>query len=153
MRRRGSAAGLGVAAVTYGAGALNMVNAVAGAYAEKSPVVVISGAPGDGRGAAAGFLLHHQAKTLDSQFRIYRGDHLRPGAARRRRAGARPDRARAAQLPSTDSQPVYLELPRDMVGVACAPVEALRPRRPIRMRSPPAWTRSWRGCARPSRRC
>src|SRR5688572_6608991 len=37
---------LGVAAVTYGAGALNMVNAVAGAYAEKVPMVVISGAPG-----------------------------------------------------------------------------------------------------------
>ena len=33
------------AAVTYGAGALNMVNSIASAYAEKSPVVVISGAP------------------------------------------------------------------------------------------------------------
>ena len=39
--------GLGVAAVTYGAGALNMVNALAAAYAEKTPVVVISGAPGE----------------------------------------------------------------------------------------------------------
>jgi thiamine pyrophosphate-dependent acetolactate synthase large subunit-like protein len=37
-----------VAAVTCGAGALNMVNAVAAAYAEKSPVVVLSGAPGRG---------------------------------------------------------------------------------------------------------
>ena len=36
----------GVAVVTYGAGALNMVNPVAAAYAEKSPLVVISGAPG-----------------------------------------------------------------------------------------------------------
>ena len=36
---------LGVAAVTYGAGALNMVNPVAAAYAEKSPVVVISRCP------------------------------------------------------------------------------------------------------------
>ena len=35
-----------VAAVTYGAGALNMVNPVAAAYAEKSPVIVISGGPG-----------------------------------------------------------------------------------------------------------
>ncbi len=35
-----------VAAVTYGAGAFNVVNAVASAFAEKSPVVVISGAPG-----------------------------------------------------------------------------------------------------------
>ena len=59
--------GLGVAAVTYGAGALNMVNAVAAAYAEKSPVVVISGAPGKDE-ANRGLLLHHQAKTLASQF-------------------------------------------------------------------------------------
>ena len=35
-RMRGS---LGVAAVTWGAGALNMVNAVAAAYAEKSPPI------------------------------------------------------------------------------------------------------------------
>ena len=32
--------GLGVVAVTYGAGALNVVNAVASAYAERSPVVL-----------------------------------------------------------------------------------------------------------------
>src|SRR3979409_2082711 len=45
--------GLGVAVVTFGAGAFNLVNAVAGAYAERSPVVVIAGAPrasGRGRG-------------------------------------------------------------------------------------------------------
>src|SRR3712207_3164594 len=39
-------AGIGALAVTYGVGALNVVNAIAGAYAESSPVVVISGAPG-----------------------------------------------------------------------------------------------------------
>ncbi|HET9577238.1 MAG TPA: thiamine pyrophosphate-binding protein, partial [Usitatibacter sp.] len=55
--------GLGVAAVTYGAGALNMVNPVAAAFAEKSPMVVISGAPGEGD-ASRGMLLHHQVKAL-----------------------------------------------------------------------------------------
>jgi indolepyruvate decarboxylase len=63
--------GLGVAAVTYGAGALNMVNAVAAAYAEKSPLVVLSGGPGKGE-SRSGLLLHHQAKTLDSQFQMFR---------------------------------------------------------------------------------
>ena len=33
--------GLGVAAVTYGAGGFNMLNVAAGAYAEKSPLVEI----------------------------------------------------------------------------------------------------------------
>lgn len=62
--------GLGVAAVTYGAGALNIVNPIAVAYAEKSPVVLVSGAPGTQEGRS-GLLLHHQAKALDSQFRIF----------------------------------------------------------------------------------
>ena len=70
-RRRGSTGALGVAVITYGAGALNMVNAVAQAYAEKSPLVVISGAPG-AREGKLGLSLHHQVKTLDSQLRIYR---------------------------------------------------------------------------------
>jgi indolepyruvate decarboxylase len=62
--------GLGVAAVTYGAGAFNLVNSVAGAYAEKSPVVVISGAPGR-RESGSGLLLHHQGRTLETQYRVY----------------------------------------------------------------------------------
>ena len=44
------AGGLGVAVVTYGAGALNTLNPVAAAYAEKSPLVLISGAPGQREG-------------------------------------------------------------------------------------------------------
>src|ERR1700688_231523 len=63
--------GLGVAVVTYGAGAFNLVNAVAGAYAERSPVVVIAGAPG-ARERASGFLLHHQVRTVDSQLAVFR---------------------------------------------------------------------------------
>jgi len=62
--------GLGVAAVTYGASAFNLVNAIAGACAERSPVVVISGAPSAAE-RSSGFLLHHQAKTLESQFRVF----------------------------------------------------------------------------------
>src|SRR5499433_4378543 len=63
--------GLGVAVVTYGAGAFNLVNAVAGAYAERSPVVVVAGAPG-ARERASGFVLHHQARSVDTQFAVYR---------------------------------------------------------------------------------
>ena len=62
--------GLGVAAVTYGAGAFNLVNVVAGAYAERVPLVVLSGAPA-AHEAGSGLLLHHQVKTLDSQWRLF----------------------------------------------------------------------------------
>ncbi len=38
--------GMGALCVTYCVGGLSVCNSIAGAYAEKSPVVVISGAPG-----------------------------------------------------------------------------------------------------------
>ena len=112
--------GLGVAAVTYGAGALNMVNAVAAAYAERSPVVVLSGGPGK-REAGSGLLLHHQAKTLDSQLEIYREitcDQVRLDDAARAPA----DVARVLDACVRQSRPVYVELPRDMVAAPCAAV-------------------------------
>ncbi len=112
--------GLGVAAVTYGAGALNMVNAVAAAYAEKSPLVVLSGGPGKGE-ARSGLLLHHQAKTLDSQFQIFREitcDQVKLDDAARAPA----DIARVLANCLRHSEPVYIEIPRDMVALSCAPV-------------------------------
>src|ERR1044072_4928397 len=63
--------GLGVAVVTYGAGAFNVVNAIAGAYAERSPVVVIAGAPGAGE-RSSGFGVHHQDRSVDTQLAIFR---------------------------------------------------------------------------------
>jgi indolepyruvate decarboxylase len=113
---------LGVAAVTYGAGALNMINSVAAAYAEKSPLVVLSGGPGKGE-SRSGLLLHHQAKTLDSQFQIFKEitcDQVRLDDAERAPA----DIARVLANCLRKSEPVYIEIPRDMVAVPCAPVVA-----------------------------
>jgi len=111
---------LGVAAVTYGAGALNMVNAVAAAYAEKVPLVVLSGGPGKGE-ARSGLLLHHQAKTLDSQFQMFREitcDQVKLDDAARAPA----DIARVLANCLRNSEPVYIEIPRDMVALPCGPV-------------------------------
>ena len=118
--------GIGVAAVTYGAGALNMINAVAAAYAEKSPLVVLSGGPGLGE-SQSGLLLHHQAKTLDSQFRIFQEitcDQVRLDDAARAPA----DIARVLGNCVRNSLPVYIEIPRDMVARPCAPVLREAPR-------------------------
>jgi indolepyruvate decarboxylase len=116
---------LGVAAITYGAGALNMVNPVAGAFAEKSPLVVISGAPGDGE-SDSGLLLHHQAKTLESQFNVYREitcDQVRLADPAR----AADDIARVLNNCLRYSQPVYIELPRDRVSMPCPRVTPTKP--------------------------
>jgi len=111
---------LGVAVVTYGAGALNMVNAVAQAYAEKSPLVVISGAPGSGEGKL-GLTLHHQVKTLDSQFQIYR-ELTCARAVLNDPATAPAEIARVLDAARNYARPVYLEFPRDMVDAPCDPV-------------------------------
>jgi indolepyruvate decarboxylase len=116
------AGGLGVAVVTYGAGALNALNPVAAAYAEKSPLVLISGAPGqrEGRG---GLLLHHQVKRLDSQYAIYR-EVTCDQALLQDVADAPAEIARVLRSCLTHSRPVYLELPRDMVFEPCEAVSS-----------------------------
>lgn len=61
---------LGVLCVTYGAGGHNVVNAVAGAYAEQIPLLVVSGGPGAEEQRLAG--VHHQAKDIEGQHRIFK---------------------------------------------------------------------------------
>lgn len=115
-----TAGGLGVAAVTYGAGALNMVNPVAAAYVEKSPLVVISGAPGRHEGDS-GLMIHHQGKTLDSQFNIFK--EITCAQTRLDDAAKAPaEIARVLGACRAWSRPVYIELPRDMVAVEVAAV-------------------------------
>lgn len=119
--------GIGVAVVTYGAGAFNLVNAVAGAYAERSPVVVIAGAPG-ARERASGFQLHHQARTVDTQLAVFR--EITCDQAVLTDANAAPaEIARVLRSARERALPVYIELPRDMVQAETAAVPVL-PRRP-----------------------
>lgn len=61
---------IGVLCVTYGAGGHNVVNSVAGSFSERVPVLVISGGPGEEK-RKIGVLVHHQAKEIESQFRIF----------------------------------------------------------------------------------
>src|SRR5215813_13113224 len=61
---------IGVVCVTYGAGGHNMVNPVAGSFSERVPLLVFSGGPGEEE-RKLGTLIHHQAREIDSQLRIY----------------------------------------------------------------------------------
>ncbi|MGE3145051.1 MAG: indolepyruvate/phenylpyruvate decarboxylase [Pseudorhodoplanes sp.] len=116
--------GLGVAVVTYGAGAFNLVNAVAGAYAERSPVVVIAGAPGAAE-RSSGFLLHHQARSIDSQLAVFR-EITCDQAVLDDPVSAPHEIARVLASARERSMPVYIEFPRDMVAAQCADVPVLR---------------------------
>lgn len=119
-------AGIGVAVVTYGAGAFNLVNAIAGAYAERSPVVVIAGAPGAAE-RSSGFMLHHQAKTIDTQLAVFR-EITCDQTVLSNPATAPAEIARVLRNARERSLPVYLEFPRDMVAAECTAVPVL-PRR------------------------
>jgi indolepyruvate decarboxylase len=119
--------GLGVAVVTYGAGAFNLVNSVAGAYAERSPLVVIAGAPGAGE-RASGFLLHHQARSIDTQLAVYR-EITCDQAVLSDPASAPEAIARVLRSAREQSLPVYIEFPRDLTAAKTAPVPVL-PARP-----------------------
>src|SRR5262245_55540806 len=118
--------GLGVAVVTYGAGAFNLVNPIAGAYAERSPVVAISGAPG-ARERASGFFLHHQARSLDTQLAVYR-EVTCDQAVLTDPEIAPAEIARVLRSARERSLPVYIELPRDLTAAPALPVPVL-PRR------------------------
>lgn len=120
--------GIGVAVVTYGAGAFNLVNPIAGAYAERSPVVVIAGAPG-ARERESGLLLHHQARTIDTQLAVFK-EITCDQAVLTDVATAPAEIARVLRSAKERSLPVYIEMPRDMVETPCAPVPVLK-RKPV----------------------
>ena len=61
---------IGVICVTYGAGGHNMVNPVAGSFSERVPLLILSGGPGEEE-RKLGTLIHHQAREIESQHRIY----------------------------------------------------------------------------------
>ncbi len=117
--------GLGVVAVTYGAGALNTVNAIACAYAERSPVVVLAGCPGAVE-AVSGLVLHHQVRHVDSQLRVFAEitcDQVRLDDP----ATAPALIARALRSCREFSQPVLIEIPRDLAEREIGAVPMLPP--------------------------
>lgn len=103
-----------VVLLTYGAGALNAVNAVAQAYVEHVPLVVIAGFPSE-QEIQRGLQIHHQAKTVDSQRDIYReitACQVRLDKAER----AGEDIRLALKTAAEQSRPVLIEIPRDAVA-------------------------------------
>lgn len=111
--------GLGVVCVTYCVGGLKVANTTAQAFAEKSPVVVISGAPGI-KERTKTVLLHHMVRDFDTQLKVF--DQLTVGStviSDPQTACREIDRVLSAALQY--KRPVYIELPRDMISVPVTP--------------------------------
>lgn len=107
--------GLGAVCITYCVGGLSVANSIAGAYAEKSPVVVISGAPGLSE-RVNNPLLHHKVRDFRTQLEVFEKlcaattELHDPSTACR-------EIDRVLDTAVRYKRPVYIELPRDMVHV------------------------------------
>lgn len=107
--------GMGAVCVTYCVGGLSVCNSVAGAFAEKSPVVVISGSPGLNE-RLNNPLLHHKVRDFRTQLEVFEKFTIAATEITDpMTAFAEIDRV----LDAADrfKRPVYIELPRDMVHV------------------------------------
>ncbi len=116
--------GLGAVCVTYCVGGLSLCNSVAGAYAEKSPVIVISGAPGiDERESDP--LLHHRVRDFNTQREVFEKITVASASLDDPLTAFR-EIDRCLEAAVRFKRPVYLELPRDRVTA-----EALFPHTPL----------------------
>jgi TPP-dependent 2-oxoacid decarboxylase len=105
--------GIGLVCVTYCVGGLNVLNAIAGAYAEKSPVVVVSGAPGR-KDREKDPLLHHKVKTFETQRRVYEEVTVATTVLLDEQRAAS-EIVRYVEACLRHKRPVYIEVPHDMV--------------------------------------
>src|ERR1044071_8266338 len=107
--------GLGVVCVTYCVGGLKVANTTAEAFAEKSPVVIISGAPGM-KEREKNPLLHHKVREFDTQKKVF--EQLTAAStvlSDPQTAFQEIDRVLHTAL--RYKRPVYTELPRDIISV------------------------------------
>ena len=104
--------GIGLVCVTYCVGGLNVLNPIAGAYAEKSPVVVVSGGPGV-KDRETDPLLHHKVKTFETQRRVY--DEVTVASTiLLDEQNAAAEIVRGVDAGLKHKRPVYIEVPHDM---------------------------------------
>lgn len=107
--------GLGVACITYCVGGLKVANATAEAFAEKSPVVVISGAPGL-KEREKNPLLHHKVREFDTQFKVFKELTIASTVLSDPQTAFQ-EVDRVLHAATRYKRPVYIELPRDLVSV------------------------------------
>src|SRR5438132_1399212 len=120
--------GLGAVSVTYGVGMLSLAAAISGAYAERSPVVVINGGPSadDLRiQKELGTTFSHSNGRAATDLNVFR--ELTEVAIRVERAGDAPKQIDSAITAAiTAKRPVYIEIAKHLWDAACpAPSGAL----------------------------
>jgi TPP-dependent 2-oxoacid decarboxylase len=107
--------GLGAVCITYCVGGLKVANTTAEAFAEKSPVIVISGAPGM-KEREKNPLLHHKVREFDTQKKVFEQLTIASTVLSDPQIAFQEiDRVFHSAL--RYKRPVYIELPRDQVSL------------------------------------
>lgn len=129
--------GLGAVAVAYGVGTLSMINAIAGAFVERSPVVVINGGP-----TAANISNLHQ---FDIVFSHSIGQDATDLAAYKLVTAKAARASKASEVPAIvddaistairSKRPVYIEINMSIWDLACP-----MPSGPLSVTNPPVGT-------------
>ncbi len=107
--------GMGAVCVTYCVGGLSVCNSIAGAYAEKSPVVLITGSPGLNE-RVNNPLLHHKVRDFHTQMEVFEKLCV-AGTDLSDPVDAFREIDRVLDTCQRFKRPVFIEIPRDMVHV------------------------------------
>jgi indolepyruvate decarboxylase len=124
--------GMGAICVTYCVGGFSTLNSIAGAAAENSAVVVITGSPGMSERSSANrngtrtssthsrsLSLHHQVGDLETQAKVFAQVCATTTILNDPPIAAR-EIDRVLDTCFREKKPVYIEIPRDMVAARCS---------------------------------
>jgi pyruvate decarboxylase len=127
------ACGAAAAVVTFSVGGLSAINAVAGAYAENLPVILVSGAPNT-NDRATEHLLHHTLATHDWSYQLEIAKKLTCAAVAITSAADAPHQIDyAIRSALREKKPAYIEIACNIAAAPCAapgPVSALTAEEP-----------------------
>lgn len=135
--------GLAAISLQYGVSTFSALNAVAGAYVERSPIVVISATPGaDARQITKMYnvLYHHSTGNLSADRDVY--SHVTVGAEILSTSAGAPERIdRLLVAAISERRPVYIACYKEVWGEPC-PQPPDEPLQPIERVSSPAALRN-----------
>jgi indolepyruvate decarboxylase len=122
------ACGMAAAIVTFSVGGLSAINAIAGAYAENLPVILVSGAPNT-NDRATEHLIHHTLATHDWSYQLEIAKKLTCAAVAITSAADAPHQIDyAVRSALREKKPAYIEIACNIAAAPCAapgPVSAL----------------------------
>ncbi|WP_122049592.1 alpha-keto acid decarboxylase family protein [Asaia bogorensis] len=122
------ARGAGAAVVTFGVGALSALNALAGAYAENLPVILISGGP-NANDRGTGRILHHTLGKTDYDFQFNMAREVTCAAESINEAASAPAKIdHVIRSALREQKPAYLDIACNVANAPCSrpgPIAAL----------------------------